>query len=239
MNKKNVLLVTFTLTIITVLVLLVSFKNNSQNEFIDNYSQIDDKDYLNDDTYYSELPVEDLSQDEINGLLQMREEEKLAHDVYTKLYEMWGQKIFSNISDSEQTHTDLVATLLDKYNVEDPVKTAEIGVFTNDEISKLYNELIELGQDSLMDALKVGATVEDLDIYDLANLMEKTDNEDILAAYQNLTKGSRNHLRSFTRLINRNGGIYSPQYISTDLYNEIITSPSENGVLYDSSGNQR
>ena len=48
-----------------------------------------------------------------------------------------------------------------------------------------------------MDALIVGATVEDLDIKDLIDLLNKTDNPDIILVYNNLNKGSRNHLRAF------------------------------------------
>lgn len=38
---------------------------------------------------------------EIEGLLFMREEEKLAHDVYLALYAKWGLPIFQNIAQSE------------------------------------------------------------------------------------------------------------------------------------------
>ena len=91
----------------------------------------------------------------------------------------------------------------------------------------------------MVEALTVGATVEDLDIYDLDILMEETDNEDILAVYQNLQKGSRNHLRSFTSLLSRNGVTYEPQYISQEDYESIVSTASENGVSYDARGNRR
>lgn len=55
----------------------------------------------------------DLSAAEENSLAFMREEEKLARDVYNALYSIYGTNIFSNIGASEQTHTDAVLSLKD------------------------------------------------------------------------------------------------------------------------------
>ena len=57
------------------------------------------------------LPAEPLNQAELASLAFMREEEKLARDVYTNLYAKWGVSIFNNISKSEQTHMDAVLLL--------------------------------------------------------------------------------------------------------------------------------
>ncbi len=169
-----------------------------------------------------------LSELEKTSLLQMREEEKLAHDVYTSLYKTWGKQIFSNISQSEQTHTNAVKLLLDRYQIEDPAKDKE-GEFKSEELQKLYNLLVEKWKKSLLDALIVGATIEDLDIYDLQTQSKNIDNEDILLVYQNLERGSRNHMRAFTRNITNEGGIYTPQYISKESFHAIISSPQEKG----------
>jgi len=211
-------------------------ENTSNVDVISDLANVDKKDNLELDDYINSLPKENLSQDEIDGLLLMREEEKLAHDVYNTLYIKWGQNIFNNIANSEQTHTDAVASLLNKYEIADPVITNEVGGFENDAMFDLYNELVEMGSVSIVDALRVGAIIEDLDIHDLRNLMSNTNNQDILVLYQNLEKGSRNHMRSFTRLLNRNGETYTAQYISEDEYLEIIATPSENGVTYDENG---
>jgi hypothetical protein len=206
-------------------------------EVVTNLNTVDGSDYLYSNQYFDSLPEEELSEAEKDGLLLMREEEKLAHDVYTKLYEKWGISIFKNISDSEQTHTDMVKDLLVKYDITDPVTNTSVGVFENQDLLDLYTQLVDNGSQSINDALTVGALVEDLDIKDLEDLMMVSDNEDILAVYQNLQKGSRNHLRSFVRTLNRNGEEYTPSYISLDAYNEILGTPSENGVTYDSEGN--
>lgn len=200
------------------------------------YSLYDDT-QVNHQTQIDTYPIEELTQEEIDGLLLMREEEKLARDVYLELYDIFGQQIFSNIAQSEQTHTNAIKSLLDKYDLDDPVISDERGVFTNQELETLYNQLVEQGSVSLLDALKVGATIEDLDIKDLQELNEITDNQDISEVYNNLEKGSRNHLRSFVGVIEKNGGTYEPQYITEDYYNSIISDDMETGTEYNSREN--
>jgi hypothetical protein len=239
--KKHLIYIVVGVLAITVAILAVLYlqeTRNTENTIVNNLETVDESDYVYMNDYYTSLPQEELSQTEEDGLLLMREEEKLAHDVYTKLYEQWGEKIFSNISDSEQTHTDMVKELLDKYELSDPSQGKSIGEFEDPNMLNLYTQLVDQGSTSVIEALKVGALIEDLDIQDLEDLMIASDNEDILTVYQNLQKGSRNHLRSFTRVLNRNGETYTPEYISQELYEEIINTPSENGVTYDSEGKE-
>ncbi|XRO76308.1 DUF2202 domain-containing protein [Methanocaldococcus sp. 10A] len=176
------------------------------------------------------LPKQPISEEEKEGLIEMREEEKLARDVYLTLYNKWGLQIFKNIAESEQTHMDSVKYLLDRYNIPDPVESEEVGKFSNPKFEELYNKLVEQGSKSVVDALKVGATIEDLDIADLENWISKTDNEDIKFVYENLMKGSRNHMRAFVRMLERYGANYSPQYISKEEYEQIISSSMERGI---------
>ena len=177
----------------------------------------------------SDIPKSDLSVEEKAGLILMREEEKLARDVYVTLGEKWGLPMFSNIPRAEQMHTDAVKALLDRYEIEDPIKDNTTGIFTSPELSELYKTLVAKGSNSLMDALEVGATIEDLDIKDLNELLAKTDNEDIKVTYDFLNMGSRNHMRAFSRQINNRGGSYTPQYISSAEYENILSSPHERG----------
>ena len=176
------------------------------------------------------LPYEELSVAETNGLILMREEEKLARDVYQYLYKEWGMVIFQNISTSEQRHMDAVGILLDKYGITDPVANNAPGIFTSQELQDLYDALIVIGSELQVAALEVGATIEDLDIFDLLELLNETDNEDIKTAYQNLLKGSRNHLRSFVYQLSLNGLEYEAQYISDEVMEAIILTPHERGV---------
>ncbi len=176
------------------------------------------------------FPAEDVSDAEAQGLIFMREEEKLARDVYLYLYDLWGQRVFNNISGSEQMHTDAIKYLLEKYNIDDPMVVDSLGVFKNQNLQDLYNTLIAQGKDSLVAALKVGALIEEVDIRDIQNeLDQNVDNEDIQYVYENLMRGSRNHLRAFVSNLSAQGVTYSPQILSEEDYLAIINSPMERG----------
>jgi len=184
-------------------------------------------DFLSLGSEISALVSQEISAAEESGLLYMREEEKLARDVYITLYEKWSLPIFSNISQSEQTHTESVRAILVKYSIQDPVSDDTIGVFTNTELSKLYADLTTQGMVSAAEALAVGAIIEDLDISYLQEQIAMTDNEDIRLVYGNLMRGSRNHLRSFIAQLSSRDVIYKPQYITQKEFNSIISSPKE------------
>lgn len=180
-------------------------------------------------TQINAFPKELLNNDETLSLKWMREEEKLAHDVYVTLFNKWGIPIFTNIAASEQTHTNAVLSLLNKYSLPDPVGNNAVGVFSDTTLQNLYTQLVGQGSKSLLDGFKVGATIEDLDIFDLNNWMTKVDNQDIKFVYQNLTKGSRNHMRSFYGQVISSGGTYTAQFISQAELEAIINSPKETG----------
>jgi hypothetical protein len=168
-----------------------------------------------------------LTEAEEEGLMYMREEEKLAGDVYDAMYDQWGLQIFDNISDAEVMHTDSVKTLLDRYGLDDPAAGLAPGEFTNPELQALYDELVATGSQSLTDALLVGALIEDVDIFDLQNL--ESDNPDIDLVYSNLERGSRNHMRAFVGQLERNDVEYTPTYLSQEAFDEIISTPNEMG----------
>ena len=180
-------------------------------------------------TQINNLASEPLNDFEISNLPFMREEEKLARDVYITLYNKWRVSIFYNISTSEQSHMDGILILLNRYSISDPVGSNAVGVFGNVQLQNLYTQLVAQGSVSLAEAYKVGATIEDLDIFDLTNALENCDNQDIQLVYESLTKGSRNHLRSFYKFILSTGGIYIPQYITQAAFDAIISSAMETG----------
>ena len=168
-------------------------------------------------------PVENLSQEEVEAILYMREEEKLARDVYLTLYNKTGLPIFENIARSEQTHMDMVLELIKKYNLTDPVAGMGVGEFNSTEMRELYEKLVAQGSKSDVEALKVGALIEEIDIKDLDEWLKHVDNQDIKAVFESLRNGSENHLRAFTRLLqNRYGITYTPQVLSEDEYRSIV-----------------
>jgi hypothetical protein len=176
------------------------------------------------------LPVEELSESEIATLNYVREEEFLAHDVYVAMYELYNVPVFNNISNSELIHSTAIQALLEKYDLPDPAAGHEQGVFVDRAIQALYDALVEQGSASFQDALVVGATIEDLDIWDLIEHLENdVDNIDISYALEQLSRGSRNHMRAYSAHLNFQGMTYTPQYITQDLYDEIINSGWEVG----------
>ncbi len=150
-------------------------------------------------------PVGELTEEETVDILYMAEEEKLARDVYLAYYDMWGSQVFSNIADSEQTHMDLMALLIERYGLENPV-TGERGAFTNQDLQAVYDELVSSGSASEIEAMKNSAYIEELDIMDLDKAIAATDKPDLILVYNNLRSGSENHLRAFTR----NLGVLQP-----------------------------
>jgi hypothetical protein len=163
-----------------------------------------------------------LNEDEANGILLMREEEKLARDVYKFLSDKWKIKNFSNIYKSEVTHMAEMKTLIDKYSLKDPVVKDTAGTFTNIKLQKLYNDLISSGSKSEADSIKAGLLIEELDISDLNKLLAATANPEIKTVYENLLKGSMNHLKAFNNQAKKYGIIYKPEFITKKEYDDII-----------------
>ena len=173
----------------------------------------------------SRMPTSTLTSQQIDDLLWTREEEKLGHDVYAALYDKWQLPIFANIASAEQTHTDAIAQLLERYNLDDPADGEPAGLFTTPDLQKAYDEFVAQGNQSLVAALTVGATVEEMDIFDLQQ--RATDVPDVALVYAIAQMASRNHLRLFVADLVQRGATYTPTYISQDEYNEIISSPLE------------
>ena len=82
----------------------------------------------------------ELDQTEIDHLRYIREEEKMARDVYRVLSEKWDNPVFANIAQSEQVHMDAMANLLAFYGIADSVTRDETGAFNNEEIALLYSK---------------------------------------------------------------------------------------------------
>jgi len=182
------------------------------------------------DSFYCravDFPKQDLSLSEERDLLYMREEEKLAHDYYSQMYDKWGLRPFYNITGSEERHMAAILSMIKKYNLNDPIKDEKIGIFTNKILGNVYKELLQQGNKSELDALKAGAEIEELDIKDLTEAIKNTDNEDLKFVYNNLNNASGNHLRAFMRNIERRGGSYTPKHLDKNTFDEILKNTCE------------
>lgn len=141
--------------------------------------------------------VLNLSAAEAAELAFMREEEKMARDIYRKLHAKWNLRVFDRIAESEQRHFDAVGRLLTRANIEDPAQGLAEGVFANTKLQTLYNELLLKGESSLKDALEVGVLIETADIADLETAMDSAVNAELKRVYASLLQASMNHLDSF------------------------------------------
>ncbi|MBF0264696.1 MAG: DUF2202 domain-containing protein [Gammaproteobacteria bacterium] len=180
----------------------------------------------------TDFPIQALTRSEIVALTYMREEEKLAKDVYEYLHNHWNLAIFARIARSETRHTERMRELLVKYNQVDPALNSAPGVFINPKLAGLYQKLITQGKVSTLEALKVGALIEEVDINDLDRALTETNKVDIINAYKNLRSGSYHHLGSFVHGIELLGETYTAQLLNQNRVNLIIhTSFIDSAIL--------
>ncbi len=139
-----------------------------------------------------------LTANEASAILFMKQEEKLARDVYNALHAQWGAVVFKNIAASEQQHMNAVDGLIVRYRLKDNTP-ANPGEFTCPELQDLYDTLVADGGVSLNDALAVGVTIEEADIGDLRAAIAATRERPIKNVFGNLLKGSLNHLTAFRK----------------------------------------
>ena len=182
----------------------------------------------------TELPVADaiasekstISQELSNTLAYMGNEERLAYDVYNRLYEEWGTKQFTNIATkSEYKHITAVQELVQKYKLSDDVNFTNVdlpkpgymntsiedmkaGEYDISKIQALYDDLVAQGSTSEIEALKVGCIIEVVDVNDLDEDIHIAENEnatDIVTVFNFLRDGSYNHYWAFDKGLKNKG----------------------------------
>ena len=171
-----------------------------------------------------------LTAGEIESLSWMREEEKPARDVYLAMFDLWGLPAFESIAASEARHLEAVLGLIEAYGLTDPVTDDSPGAFSDPALTALYTELVERGSQSLVEALTVGALIEDLDIRDLEAGLAATERADVEWVYENLLGGSINHLRAFTSRLEAEGVEYEVVYHSEDELAALLATASGGGL---------
>ena len=173
-------------------------------------------------TLFLAATLQSLTPAESKSLTYLREEEKLALDVYTELGKTYNMRIFTNIAKAEQRHTDSIKSLLVEFKLPDPAATTKPGEFKDKELQNLYTSLVTKGKKSLNDALNVGATIEDKDIFDLTKSIKETKNEKLLTTMTQLLNGSKNHMRAFYGQLKNRNIEYKPQYITKQELESIL-----------------
>ncbi|HFD12141.1 MAG TPA: DUF2202 domain-containing protein [Crenotrichaceae bacterium] len=226
MIRNNVLLVAALLTVVT-----LSTAHAGQNR-TGNKKQVDQ-------SVTTTEVNQTINDDDTAMLIYIREEEKVARDVYLTLAEIWDTQIFTNIATAEQKHMDAVARLLEQFSIDDPVVDDSISAFTNPELAGMYNDLVSQGEQSLMDALYAGALIEEVDILDLQDFIDNSDQAEIINVYESLMRGSRNHLRAFVGQIESYGIVYEAQRMNQQDVDTIVDSAMERGSEGKNKGRKR
>lgn len=154
----------------------------------------------------------------------MREEEKLARDVYLQLFDQWATQPFANVASSEQSHMDAMLRLLRRYQLADPAAGKTIGEFNDSTLQALHDNLMALGSASELAALKVGGFIEEADMRDIAAAMDRSQQADIDQTYARLLCGSRNHLRAYAAAVSLTS--------ATGYVAQVLNQPEVDATVY-------
>jgi hypothetical protein len=176
---------------------------------------------------------------QVEQLIRMREEEKLAHDVYVTLAQTSGLQIFNNIANAESQHMRAVEQLVSRYSPAIAGPQLPVGSFSNPQFQALYKSLVASGSTSPIAAATVGAKIEEMDIKDLQTMLSQNLPQDISRVFEHLQKASGNHLRAFTMELKRLGAAYTPEFLSPQEYNSIINMNNDRGQQGMGQGNEK
>jgi len=161
---------------------------------------------------------------EKEGLYYLREQTKLVRDLFHTFYNMYGTKVYTRIARKEQRHFDRIGLLLEKYQLEDPVVDKSVGIYENPIFEELFHELSTSGSENNLNALYVGAYLEEIVILDLKNALLDTEARDIRRVYEKLLNDAKKQLRLFVRNIEKQevDVLYQPQNMTEEDLAEIL-----------------
>ncbi|MDP3452977.1 MAG: DUF2202 domain-containing protein [Bacteroidales bacterium] len=169
----------------------------------------------------------ELTANEIEFLYAVREDEKLARDVYTYFFDKFELAPFSRIAKAEANHIAAVERLFYFYSISYPA-VAPMGEFNDADRKAYYESLINKG-DTALEAYKATAYLEEKDVADYTLVLGSIQNPNIKMVIENLIKGSSNHLRASVRQVNALGGTYAPAFLTQEKYDQIVNSSFQNG----------
>ncbi|MBF0162312.1 MAG: DUF2202 domain-containing protein [Magnetococcales bacterium] len=179
----------------------------------------------------AQMATTPLSQVEQKTLLVMREEEKVARDLYREMHRLWGVSLFKSVAGEEQEHMDAMARLLARYQLPDPVGNNGPGTFVNPAMTNLYQTLAQRGAQSVEEALRACALEEEINILDLEDAIKTTTQADLKRVYSELQKDSYNHLRSFAHGLELRGIAYQGVKLPQATITAILHGPMERGFM--------
>jgi hypothetical protein len=159
---------------------------------------------------------------EKDGLLFIWEEERVARDLYASLYDKNNLTIFLDLVRSESSHMDQARAVMEKHGL--AVPPDEPGIFQNQTLQEMHDQLLAEGLQSDQDALTVAAVFEEISIVDLEKELSASQANDVRTVYEGLLAGSRKHLRSYVSDLKDQGIEYQPRYLEGEEFQEIVKS---------------
>lgn len=199
MKTNNILAIFIATSVVLALWIVWVSAYNSYNNYHYRWNQ----------SFLDEIPKSDLTNDEENLILDQYREEKVAYDLYNYFYELYGNRTFSMIANSEKQHMQAVKSLINRYSLVIPTDYWKL--------EDTYNTLKSEWEKSEKDALNVWVKVEMLDIEDMVNAIKNTDNDDLKQVFLKIGWASYNHLRAFAR--NTDTTLDFSKYLSEDELN--------------------
>ena len=162
--------------------------------------------------------------DDEASLRALLDEEKLAHDVYLALGRTHGLRVFENIRRAEVRHQAAMRSLLARTGQPLPHTESKPGVFEDTEVQALYDRLVKEGQSSVAAALRVGALIEEMDIFDLRTARSHSTDPEVRHVLSQLERASENHFRAFHRQLVRTGATYQPKHLTEHDIDAILSA---------------
>ncbi|NTV17903.1 MAG: DUF2202 domain-containing protein [Bacteroidales bacterium] len=172
----------------------------------------------------------DLTADEIEFIYAVREDEKVARDLYFSFFGTFGLKPFENIGKAEDNHIKATEKLFDYYEIDYPA-LSENGKFENAIRQKLFDSLLLKGTPEL-EAFKVMAMLEESNIVEYGEVLKTIANPNIKIVIENLARASANHFKAAIRQITALGGTYTPALMTQEQYKAVIAIGFEKGKRY-------
>ena len=114
--------------------------------------------------------------------------------------------------------------MFQKHINSDPSINNNVNGLVKQGLVSLFDNLLTQGKLSALEALYVGAAIEEVDMLDLQQAIDNADNNHIRRMYENLLSGSRNHLRTYIKQIEEQGNVYEALFLSQDEI-DAITHP--------------
>lgn len=176
-----------------------------------------------------------LTTDEIEFIYAVREDEKLAHNLYIYFVTQYPTaRQLANIGNAEINHITTIERVFTYYEIDFPT-LGQPGVFTDENRQAIYTRLTAQGS-TLHEAYQVMAALEEENIVIYSKVASELTNPNLQLIINNLAQSSENHFKVLVNQITAWGSIYTPTLLEASQYEEILDSVFQPGNCYGMQG---